>query len=129
MDNSTSDINITYLSKCIGNNSWELSNKCEDLQANDMVTFQIIIQVNNCTNDASDKRKYISIYPKGINISLIINLEVICDCACEKQIAVVCIILLFISMIKKMLARNEECDIYLTHGCRHRCSIENPVKR
>ena len=29
----------------------------------------------------------------------------------------------------QMLERTEECDIYLTHVCRHLHSIENPVKR
>ena len=28
-----------------------------------------------------------------------------------------------------MLKRREEYDTYLTHICRHRLSIENPVKR
>ena len=28
-----------------------------------------------------------------------------------------------------MLERREECDTYLTHVCRHQCSIENSVKR
>ena len=97
IDNSTSDINITYYSRCRGQHygSWNFSNKCEGLQNNDEIIFQIFLQAKDCSNDPNNWKKYISIYPRGINTALIIKLEVVCDCLCEREAKLVCNIFYF----------------------------------
>lgn len=40
-------------------------------------------QVTRCPADPAEWKQTFQIYPVGINESLVIDLEMICDCACE----------------------------------------------
>lgn len=48
-----------------------------------MVKFTTEIVVTECPANISEWRQTIQIYPVGINESLIIDLEMLCDCPCE----------------------------------------------
>lgn len=53
-------------------------------QVGDVVTFTVEIEVTSCPKDRKDWKQTLQIYPVGINESLIIDLEMLCDCPCER---------------------------------------------
>lgn len=53
-------------------------------QVGDIINFKIDIEVLKCPKDRADHFQTIQIYPIGINESLIIDLEMLCECNCEK---------------------------------------------
>lgn len=81
-DNATGAIKITYHSECLGSNVEE-TNKCNKLKVGDVVTFTVKIEILECPKDPRDWKQVIQIYPVGINESLVIDLEMLCDCPCE----------------------------------------------
>ena len=49
-----------------------------------MITFKIELEVLYCPKDAKDWKQTFQIYPVGLNESLVIDLEMLCDCPCER---------------------------------------------
>lgn len=49
-----------------------------------MVTFQAEVQVKACPENPKDWKQTFAIYPVGINESLIVDLEMLCSCPCER---------------------------------------------
>lgn len=82
-DNATSALKITYYSSCKGNGPLLQTSKCDDLRVGDIVSFTAKIVVTSCPQNPSDWLQTFQIYPVGINESLIIDLEMLCDCGCE----------------------------------------------
>ncbi|CAN7996664.1 unnamed protein product, partial [Ixodes hexagonus] len=83
-DNVTSsNIQITYWSTCLGDKK-EKTNVCKGLKVGTNVTFEASIEVKSCPKDRSQWNQTIQIYPVGISESLIVHLEMICECECEK---------------------------------------------
>ncbi|CAN7996939.1 unnamed protein product, partial [Ixodes pacificus] len=82
-DNVTSsNIQITYWSTCLGDKK-EKTNVCKGLKVGTNVTFEASIEVKSCPKDRSQWNQTIQIYPVGISESLIVHLEMICECDCE----------------------------------------------
>lgn len=84
-DNVTNAIKITYRSSCLNGGAEVVTNKCEKLKVGDNVTFSAEIVLTQCPADPKDWFQTINIYPVGINESLIIDLEMLCGCACERS--------------------------------------------
>ncbi|CAG9834767.1 unnamed protein product [Diabrotica balteata] len=84
-DNSSNVLNIKYFSKCL-NSAGALvhTNKCDNIKVGDVVTFKIDIEVLKCPKNRADHFQTIQIYPVGMRESLKIDLEMICECDCEK---------------------------------------------
>jgi integrin beta 1 len=83
-DNAASPIKITYSSSCL--NNWRQTietNKCDRLRVGDVVTFTAEFVVTSCPQNKEDWKQIVQIYPVGVNQSLIIDFEMICDCPCE----------------------------------------------
>lgn len=59
----------------------------------DVINFRIDIEVLKCPKERKDRFQTIQIYPVGINESLIIDLEMLCECDCEKPGDKVCFLL------------------------------------
>lgn len=83
-DNSTSDVKITYRSSCLTNGPEIETRKCEGVRVGQKVTFSAEIELVQCPPNPKDWFQKIRIYPVGINENLIINLEMLCGCACER---------------------------------------------
>lgn len=60
------------------------TSKCDGLKIGDVVSFTAKIVATSCPADPAEWKQVIQIYPVGINESLIINLEMLCSCDCEK---------------------------------------------
>lgn len=83
-DNSSSAVRINYYSSCLGDGPLLKTNKCDKLRVGDVVTFQAEIMVTSCPADPAEWRQMIQIYPVGLGESMIIDLEMLCDCPCER---------------------------------------------
>lgn len=82
-DNATDHVKITYYSSCL-NGRKEETKICKGLRVGDSVTFEAKIEVTSCPRNPNEWNQTIRIYPVGLNDALIINLEMICECDCEK---------------------------------------------
>ncbi|XP_037807558.1 integrin beta-PS isoform X1 [Lucilia sericata] len=83
-DNATSHVKITYHSSCLNGGSEIPTSKCDGLKVGDIVNFTAQILVTSCPTDPAEWNQVIQIYPVGINESLVIDLEMLCSCPCEK---------------------------------------------
>ncbi|KAM7347424.1 integrin beta-PS-like [Cochliomyia hominivorax] len=83
-DNATGNVKITYHSACLNGGSEITTSKCEGLRVGDVVNFTAQILITSCPSDPTEWKQVIEIYPVGINETLIIDLEMICSCPCEK---------------------------------------------
>ena len=85
-DNATSAIKITYRSSCKDKDGVPTeTNKCGGLKVGDIVMFYADIVVQQCPQDPREWKQTFQIYPVGLNESLVVDLEMLCDCACEKE--------------------------------------------
>uniref|UniRef100_A0A7G3AQR4 Integrin beta n=1 Tax=Lutzomyia longipalpis TaxID=7200 RepID=A0A7G3AQR4_LUTLO len=82
-DNATSAVKITYYSSCLEGGKMVQTNKCDGLKVGDMVEFRANILVQTCPQNPRDWFQTFQIYPVGINESLIVDLQMLCDCECE----------------------------------------------
>ncbi len=82
-DNATNNVKITYYSSCLYHKREE-TNICKGLKIGDSVTFEAEIKVTSCPRNPNEWNQTIQIRPVGLNESLIIDLEMICECDCEK---------------------------------------------
>lgn len=82
-DNATSNVELKYRSACIG---WDPKrpNVCKGLKVGSTVTFDVDLEVKSCPKRSSELNQTIQIYPVGLNEALLIDLEIICECDCEK---------------------------------------------
>ncbi|XP_056640802.1 integrin beta-PS isoform X1 [Diorhabda sublineata] len=83
--NASSALSIKFFSRCL-NASGALvnTNKCGKIKVGDVVSFKIDLEVLECPKNRADHFQTIKIYPVGINESLIIDLEMLCECNCER---------------------------------------------
>lgn len=83
-DNATAGIiDIKYYSSCLGGERKRTS-ECEGLKVGNSVNFEASIEIKKCPKNKADWNQTIQIYPVGLNEALVIDLEIICECQCEK---------------------------------------------
>lgn len=82
-DNATSAVKVTYYSSCLTPGPLKQTNKCDGLKVGTKVQFTAEIEVASCPKNRKDWLQIFQIYPVGINESLIVDLEMQCDCPCE----------------------------------------------
>lgn len=82
-DNATSHVQLTYHSACLDGKRKD-TNICKSLKVGSTVSFDIDIEVKSCPKRASEYNQTIQIYPVGLNEALLIDLEIVCECDCEK---------------------------------------------
>eukprot|EP00096_Caligus_rogercresseyi_P012190 TRINITY_DN5033_c0_g1_i1.p1 TRINITY_DN5033_c0_g1~~TRINITY_DN5033_c0_g1_i1.p1 ORF type:complete len:836 (+),score=305.25 TRINITY_DN5033_c0_g1_i1:51-2558(+) len=83
-DNSSSVVKVTYFSSCVGDGPIKQTNKCSGLRVGSRVSFTAKIEVIKCPKDPREWNQIFEIYPVGINESVVVNLEMMCQCNCEK---------------------------------------------
>ncbi|XP_014230256.1 integrin beta-PS [Trichogramma pretiosum] len=82
-DTASSNVNLKYYSSCLGGPMVE-TNKCDGMKVGNKVEFTVEVEVPACPENRSEWNQKFLIYPVGINESLTVNLEMICDCDCER---------------------------------------------
>jgi len=83
-DNATGSVKVTYFSSCLEDGPLRQTNKCSGLKVGTQVTFSAKIEVVKCPKDPREWTQTFQIYPVGINESVIVNLEMLCQCKCEQ---------------------------------------------
>merc|ERR1740123_2927093 len=83
-DNSTGSVRVSYFSSCLSDGPARQTNKCSGLKVGTRVMFTAKIEVVKCPKDPREWKQTFQIYPVGINESVIVDLEMICQCDCEK---------------------------------------------
>merc|ERR1719447_2120231 len=83
-DNSTGNVRVTYFSSCLSDGPPRQTNKCSGLKVGTKVMFTAKIEVVKCPKDPREWKQTFQIYPVGINESVMVNLEMVCQCDCEK---------------------------------------------
>jgi len=83
-DNATGMVKVTYYSSCLGDGPMVQTNKCDGLKVGTLVSFTAKIELTGCPEDRRDWKQRFQIYPVGINESLIVDLEMLVDCDCER---------------------------------------------
>ncbi|KYQ55161.1 Integrin beta-PS [Trachymyrmex zeteki] len=85
IDTAPKMIDVKYFSRCL-NKTGELLERqeCEGLRVGNIIEFEIVLKVVECPKDPKDWHQTMEIKPRGLNESLTIDLEIICDCPCEK---------------------------------------------
>lgn len=85
-DNAASFIKIVYKSKCLNTDGeMMVTNKCSGLRVGDKVEFFAEITVKSCPVESKDWKQTFQIYPVGLNESMTVDLELLCDCECENE--------------------------------------------
>jgi len=84
-DNATGNVKVTYFSSCTdANGPLRQTNKCSGLKVGSKVSFTAKIEVLKCPKDPREWNQRFQISPVGINESVLVDLEMICNCACEQ---------------------------------------------
>lgn len=83
-DNASSNVKVTYYSTCLDGKR-EKRSSCSGLKVGTNVTFEAHIEVMSCPKNQKEWNQTFQIYPVGINEALIVELEMICECDCEKS--------------------------------------------
>ncbi|XP_012274157.1 integrin beta-PS isoform X2 [Orussus abietinus] len=84
-DNAPRLIDIKYYSKCL-NAYGELKERkeCGGLRVEDVVKFEVALKATECPDNSKEWTQIVQIKPEGISESLVIEVEVICDCPCAR---------------------------------------------
>lgn len=83
-DTASSAVKVTYYSNCLNENGPLIqTNKCDGLKVGTKVKFQAEVEVKACPENPAEWKQTFQIYPVGINESLVVDLEMLCDCPCE----------------------------------------------
>lgn len=78
-DNAPSGISVKYYSSCIYDRESERS-RCYGLKSGDIASFQADIAFTECPSNPKDWSRKFQIYPIGVDESLTIDLEMLCNC-------------------------------------------------
>ncbi|XP_012282811.1 integrin beta-PS [Orussus abietinus] len=84
-DTASSAVKVRYFSSCLGGGAPIETSKCDGLKVGTKVEFIAEIEVTSCPANKSEWKQRFDIYPVGINETLTVNLEMLCDCDCEHK--------------------------------------------
>nr|CAI5868361.1 unnamed protein product [Callosobruchus analis] len=83
--NASSAVSIKFYTRCLNSTGALVNtNKCGNIKVGDLIQFKVEVEVLKCPKNRDEHKQTIQIYPVGINESLIIDLEMLCECNCEK---------------------------------------------
>ncbi|XP_029652598.1 integrin beta-1-like isoform X2 [Octopus sinensis] len=74
------NLNFTIMSKCKGT-KWIASDSCDGIKPAQTVDFKVVLTAPDCS---SARHQSIKINPVGLHDTLTIDMELICECDCEK---------------------------------------------
>uniref|UniRef100_T1JH92 Integrin beta n=1 Tax=Strigamia maritima TaxID=126957 RepID=T1JH92_STRMM len=78
-------VRVSYFSKCLKGEKLENTHTCKGLKVGETVNFTIMIEVIRCPNETKDWMQTFTIEPVGLKEKLTVNLEIVCECDCERE--------------------------------------------
>ncbi|XP_043487353.1 integrin beta-PS-like [Polistes fuscatus] len=86
IDNAPNFINVKYYSRCLKATEKLMERQeCEGLRVGNVVEFEIVLKAYECPKNLSERQQVLQIKSRGINESLTVDIEILCDCPCEKE--------------------------------------------
>ena len=82
-DYKDDDIKIEYYSTCL-DGKLEKRNKCDGLKVGTQVDFEVRLTVLKCPDSRYNWNQTINISPVGLKESLTLDLQILCECECER---------------------------------------------
>ncbi|TKR65398.1 hypothetical protein L596_025806 [Steinernema carpocapsae] len=80
--NATQGLKVSYRSKCLNGAQMLDTNVCDNIKVGNEITFEVTLENTHCV----DQRNFqINIGPSGLDETLRLDVEVLCDCDCEKE--------------------------------------------
>ncbi|XP_076319797.1 integrin beta-PS-like isoform X1 [Tachypleus tridentatus] len=76
--NAPDHIEIKFSSNC------KEENKCEDVEVGSSIEFEVEVKATSCPSDPSEWNQTVFISPVGLNEFVQVDIELICQCDCEK---------------------------------------------
>ncbi|KAK6623216.1 hypothetical protein RUM43_009068 [Polyplax serrata] len=83
-ENSRGAVNVGFSARCTHDDRWKIANECNDVKGGSLIHFKVHLSVTDCSSPEW-YRQDIQIKPEGINETLTIHLETLCDCECSKK--------------------------------------------
>lgn len=83
-DDANDFVTIKYFTKCLGGSISTETNKCNDLKVGEPIEFQVEITAVSCPEYPAERNQLVKIYPVGIDEALVLDVELLCNCDCEK---------------------------------------------
>ncbi|RXG59556.1 Integrin beta-PS [Armadillidium vulgare] len=85
-DNAQAPVSIRYFSRCKSTSGPEIETSvCEGLRVGDEVEFRMEVTVDECPKNRSLWKQQIEISPVALPDKLILDLEMLCNCECERE--------------------------------------------
>ncbi|XP_032670659.1 integrin beta-PS-like isoform X2 [Odontomachus brunneus] len=85
VDTAPKMIDIKYFSRCLNKTGDLLErHECEGLRVHNDIEFEIVLKVTECPANPKDWKQTVHIKPRDLNETLTIDVEIICDCPCER---------------------------------------------
>jgi len=79
---ATDDVEVKFMSTCAGNHELRETSACDNIGINETVEFEVLVNAQNCPRKPTQT---IEIKPVGLDETLTIKLETICECECESK--------------------------------------------
>ncbi|XP_064646617.1 integrin beta pat-3-like [Lineus longissimus] len=77
-------IKVSFKSSCFGSEMMNYTNMCENIKIGSNVTFEVTVLVEKCPKDKSSMWRNFTIRPVGLSDGINIQMELLCDCDCQK---------------------------------------------
>ncbi|RZF31975.1 hypothetical protein LSTR_LSTR011640 [Laodelphax striatellus] len=84
-DTSSDYIDVKYRASCSPAAPFMDLQRCEGLKIGSEVNFEVTFKLKECPADVNSRWETFEIRPSGMNESVIVNVEMICECPCEKE--------------------------------------------
>uniref|UniRef100_A0A914YYI0 Integrin beta n=1 Tax=Panagrolaimus superbus TaxID=310955 RepID=A0A914YYI0_9BILA len=81
--NSSMGLKLSYRSRCLVGEELVDTNVCDGIKVNGQVGFEVTLEATHCVKERDFTLK---IGPSGLDDSLRLNVHVICDCDCEREV-------------------------------------------
>ncbi|XP_039281783.1 integrin beta-PS isoform X2 [Nilaparvata lugens] len=84
-DTSSDLIDVKYQASCSEGAQFVDLQRCENLKIGNEVKFKVTFKLKECPANESVRRETFEIKPSNMNESVIVNVQMICECPCETQ--------------------------------------------
>ncbi|RWS23240.1 Integrin beta-PS-like protein [Leptotrombidium deliense] len=78
-----SNVRISYETAC-KSGKIERTNRCDNIRTGDTIEFDVTLELTSCPSNPAKRNQTIRIKPTTLNDELVIDLQIMCDCDCEK---------------------------------------------
>lgn len=82
-ENVGENVTVMFYSRCFGEDEKQ-TDECKGIKIGQNVTFVAEVLVTQCPKDRAHWKQGFSIYPAGLAERLYMELDIICECECEK---------------------------------------------